>query len=138
FPTKPIHLGFNCSAMRSSRSADPSKSARRRSPEPGVVRHAAWVRPIPSFRTSYWSSGEYSRDVNLAACRSRQKSLRVFAKCAPAAAETRPGLMPQKTTRRPGARTSGTAELGCFGLGERFGVTRVERFLEAAPERLAF
>jgi hypothetical protein len=44
--------------------------------------------------------------------------------------------MPQKTTRRPGARTSGTA-LGGFGLREGFGVTRVERFLESTPERLA-
>jgi hypothetical protein len=41
--------------------------------------------------------------------------LRGFAKCWPAAADTRPGLMPQNTTARPGASTSGTA-LGGFGL----------------------
>jgi len=40
--------------------------------------------------------------------------LRGFAKCAAAAAETKPGLMPQKTTSSPCARTSGTA-LGGFG-----------------------
>jgi hypothetical protein len=47
--------------------------------------------------------------VKPAACRSRQKSLRGFAKWAFAAADTRPGLIPQKTTRSPGPRTSGTA-----------------------------
>ena len=80
-----------------------------RSPEPGVVRGAAFVTPMPSSSSANCSSGSYSRDVNPAAWRSRQKSLRGFAKCAPAAAETRPGLIPQKTQRRAGARTSGTA-----------------------------
>jgi hypothetical protein len=47
--------------------------------------------------------------VKPVSCSRRQKSLRGLAKCAPAAAETRPGLIPQKTTSRPGARTSGTA-----------------------------
>jgi len=46
--------------------------------------------------------------------------------------------MPQKITRRSGARTSGTAELGGFGLGERFGVTRIESFLETPPQNLPF
>jgi hypothetical protein len=49
----------------------------------------------------------------------------------------RPGLMPQKSTRNPGARTSGTAESGCFGLGELGGVTRFEELLEADPQGLA-
>jgi organic hydroperoxide reductase OsmC/OhrA len=71
--------------------------------------------------------------VNRAACRSRQKSFRGFAKCAPAAAETRPGLIPQKTTLRPGPRTSGT-ELGGFGFGDE---PFVEPFLEALPELFA-
>src|SRR5439155_1379854 len=47
-----------------------------------------------------------------AAWSNRQKSLRGFAKCAAAAAETRPGLMPQKTTLTGdpgGGRTSGTS-----------------------------
>jgi hypothetical protein len=35
--------------------------------------------------------------------------LRGFANAAPAAADARPGLMPQKTAARPGASTSGTA-----------------------------
>jgi hypothetical protein len=43
--------------------------------------------------------------------------------------------MPQKSTRNAGARTSGTADSGCFGLG---GVTRFEEFLEADPQGLAF
>src|SRR5262245_50889850 len=45
--------------------------------------------------------------------------------------------MPQKTTRRPGPRTSGTADSGGFGLGERLGVTRVEELLESRAERFA-
>ena len=38
-----------------------------------------------------------------------QKSLRGLAKCAAFASEWKPGLMPQKTTARSGASTSGTA-----------------------------
>ena len=67
----------------------------------------------------------------------RQKSLRGFAKCACAAAETRPGLIPQKSTRRPGARTSGIALSGCFWLDELVRVTRVEILLEAAAQRFS-
>jgi organic hydroperoxide reductase OsmC/OhrA len=88
---------------------------------------------MPSFSTSNCSLGSYSRDVKRAACSSRQKSLRGFAKCARAASETRPGLIPQKTTRRPGARTSGTA-LGGFGLWDE---PFVEPLLEATPEIFA-
>ena len=58
------------------------------------------------------------RGVKPASWSSRQKSLRGFAKCAPAAADTRPGLMPQNTTERPDARTSGTS----LGVGK--GVTK--------------
>ena len=47
--------------------------------------------------------------MNPASWSSRQKSFRGLAKCAAAAADTRPGLIPQKTTARSGARTSGTA-----------------------------
>src|SRR5712691_1382729 len=93
---------------------------------------------MPSSSTANCSSGVLSRDVKPAAWSNRQKSLRGFAKCAPAAAETQPGWIPQKTTRRPGARTSGTALAlgGFFGDGVR--VTGVQRFLERTPERLAF
>ena len=49
--------------------------------------------------------------------------MRGFAKWASAAADTRPGLIPQKSTRRPGARTSGIGDSGCFGLGELVRVT---------------
>ena len=62
---------------------------------------------VEQVRCSWGSS---SRGVNPAASSSRQKSLRGFAKAAPAAALVTPGLMPQKTSRTPGARTSGTAE----------------------------
>ena len=65
--------------------------------------------PTPSSRSANCSSGSNRREVNPAACRSRQKSFRGLAKCARAAAETRPGLMPTKTTRSPGASTSGTS-----------------------------
>ena len=51
--------------------------------------------------------GSSSRGVKPAACSSRQKSLRGFAKCAFAAAETRPGLIPQKSAVRPGAEDVG-------------------------------
>src|SRR5207247_920881 len=58
-----------------------------------------------------------------------------LAKCAPAAAETKPGLIPQKTTRRPVARTSGTALAGegTTSCGD-FGLARVEPELEEAAE----
>jgi hypothetical protein len=42
--------------------------------------------------------------------------------------------MPQKITRRPGARTSGTALRGFFGDGVR--LTSVERLFETPPEHL--
>src|SRR6266550_8784578 len=86
-----------------------SKSARRRSPEPRVVREAALVIPSPSSRSANCSSGSKRRGVKPASWSSRQKSLRGLAKCAAWAAETRPGLIPQKTQVNPGARTSGTA-----------------------------
>jgi hypothetical protein len=56
--------------------------------------------------------------------------LRGFAKCAAAAAETRPGLIPQKTAVSPGARTSGTS-LGGFGF------PGIELVFEERPEQLA-
>src|SRR5207247_9526958 len=46
--------------------------------------------------------------------------------------------MPQKSTRSPGARTSGMAHSGCFGLGELVRVTGVEEFLETHAEGFAF
>src|SRR3954447_2407311 len=131
-PTKPIQPGFSSSAIRASRS--PSKSSLRRSPEPGVVLYAAFVIPMPSARTSNCSLGSYSLDVKRAACRSRQKSFRGFAKWACAAAETRPGLIPQKSTRSPGARTSGT-ELGGFSCVG--GQALVQPCLEAPAQVLA-
>src|SRR6266496_1967615 len=94
---------------------------------------------MPSSSTACCSCGSYSRDVKPVACRRCQKSFLGLAKCAQAAAETRPGLMPQKRTRSPGARTSGRAlrTLGGFGLGELFEVTRLEQLLETAPNRLS-
>jgi hypothetical protein len=56
-PTKASQRGFSSRAIRSSRSALPSKSRRRRSPEPGVVRYAAFVTPMPSFSSSNCSDG---------------------------------------------------------------------------------
>ncbi len=83
------------------------------SPEPGVVRDAAFVHPEPgSSRSPNCSNGSKTRGVKPASWRRRQKSFRGFAKWACAAAETRPGLMPQKTQLRFGARTSGTSEAG--------------------------
>ena len=108
-PTNASQTGSRSRARRSSRSALPAKSAPRRSDEPGVVRCAAFVTPTPSSSASHCSAGVSSRRVNPASCNSRQKSLRGFAKCARAAAETRPGLMPQKSTRRCRPRTSGMA-----------------------------
>ena len=62
---------------------------------------------------------------------SRQKSLRGLAKWAFAAAEKRPGLIPQKTAARSGARTSGTSDSGCFGF------SGIELVFEQGPEQLA-
>src|SRR6266540_2897966 len=135
---KAIHAGRRVTASCLSRSAAPAKSALRRSPEPGVVREAAFVTPILASSRSNCSAGVSRRRVNPTACSSRQKSLRGFAKCAPAAADTRPGLIPQNSTRRSGPRTSGIADSGCFGLGELVRVTGVEKLLEAPAERLAF
>ena len=58
--------------------------------------------PIPELEQLELLARVESRGVNPAACRSRQKSLRGFAKCAAASADTRPGLMPQKTTVETG------------------------------------
>src|SRR6185503_20661826 len=102
--------GPSSSARRANRSAEPAKSPRRRSPLPFVVRLAAFVSPKPRSSISHCSSGTRRRGVRSASARSRQKSLRGLAKWAPAAAERKPGLIPQKTTRRPGARTSGTSD----------------------------
>jgi hypothetical protein len=66
--------------------------------------------------------------VKPAACRSRQKSLRGLAKWALAAAETRPGLIPQKTAVSPGPRTSGTSDSGCFWF------PGIELVFEQGPE----
>ncbi len=108
-PTNASHTGSKSIASRSNRSALPAKSAPRRSDEPGVVRCAALVTPTPSSSASHCSAGVNSRRVKPASCSSRQKSLRGFAKCARAAAETRPGLIPQNSTRRCLPRTSGIA-----------------------------
>ena len=81
-PTNAIARGRSSRARRSSRSAEPAKSARRRSPEPGVVRYAAFVTPTPSSSSANCSLGSNRRGVKPAACSSRQKSLRGFAKCA--------------------------------------------------------
>jgi hypothetical protein len=110
FPTKAMTPGRTSRAIASKRSREPAKSAARRSPDPRVVRFAAFVSPMPSAESCLNSCGSSRRGVNPAACRSRQKSFRGLANGAPAAALTRPGLIPQKTTRSPGARTSGTAE----------------------------
>ena len=66
--------------MRSSRSSDRAKSQRRRSPEPGVVREAAFVRPIAEVGEAELLTGSISRGVKPASWRSRQKSFRGFAK----------------------------------------------------------
>src|SRR6266542_953693 len=48
----------------------------------------------------------------------------------------RPGLIPQKTTRRSVLKTSGTA-LGCFGLSELLRIARFKALLEAPAQCLA-
>src|SRR5262249_54159039 len=131
-----IARGSSSAAIRPSRSAAPAKSLFRRSPEPGVVRNAAFVAPQPYWSSENCSDGSSTRGVKLAACRSRQKSLRGFAKWACAAADPRPGLMPQKITESPGAKTSGTA-LALGGFDGLVGVTGVDPRLELRPQRLA-
>ena len=79
-PTNASHAGRRSRAMCSRRCAEPSKSPRRRSPEPFVVRYAAFVRPMPNASASCCSRGSSTRGVNPAAWSSRQKSLRGLAK----------------------------------------------------------
>src|SRR5436190_21907 len=137
-PTNAMARGRRSRARRKSRSAEPAKSRRRRSPDPGVVRNAAFVSPTPYRSASNCSSGASRRGVKPASCSNRQKSLRGFAKCAPAAAETRPGLIPQKTTRRPAARTSGTALLGTPSrLRSELRLALVQQSLEELTELLS-
>jgi hypothetical protein len=50
--------------------------------------------------------------------------------------DQRPGLIPQNTTRRPGARTSGT-ELTSGGFELGFGLSCIEPQLKQAPDVLA-
>src|SRR5207248_182781 len=78
---------------------------------PGVVRNAAFVIPNPSSSSENCSCGSSRRGVKPASWSSCQKSLRGFAKCAACAADTRPGLIPQKTQANPGPSTSGTSLL---------------------------
>jgi hypothetical protein len=85
-PTNAMTRGSSARAISPSRSAAPSKSAARRSPEPRVVRRAAFVSPMPKSGSTPCSRGWRRRGVKPAACRRRQKSLRGFAKAAPAAA----------------------------------------------------
>jgi hypothetical protein len=73
--------------------------------------------------------------VKPAAWSSRQKSLRGLAKWALAAAETRPGLIPQKIAVRPRARTSGTSEAVSGLRGFRF--PGVQLVFEQGAEQLA-
>src|SRR5262245_16056075 len=102
---------------------------------------------MPSSSSANCSCGSYGREVNPEAWSSRQKSLRGFAKWAPAAPETRPGFMPTKTTRRPGARTSGTSlgvGLGSLGgglgrveVGDQLVCPRLDPGLEVTAQILA-
>ena len=103
-PTNAMTSGRIVRAISSSRSAAPAKSALRRSPEPRVVRPAAFVSPRPSGSSSAASSGSSRRGVKPAACSSRQKSFRGFANGAFARALQCPGLIPQKTMRDSGPR----------------------------------
>ena len=147
---EPDAAGRRSVAMVSMRSRAPAKSAARRSLDPRVVRRAAFVRPIPYLGSSRNSCGSSRRGVNPAAWSNRQKSLRGFANGARAAALARPGLIPQKTTRNPGARTSGTADsvrllrararraaarAACEDARRRLPPRRVEDLRAGAPSR---
>jgi hypothetical protein len=96
FPTKAIVFGRSSRATLSSRFAAPAKSPRRRSELPRVVLYAAFVSPKPSLGILHCSCGSSFRGVMPESASSRQKSLRGLAKCAPAAADRKPGLIPQK------------------------------------------
>ena len=69
-------------------------SAPRRSPEPRVVRYAAFVSPIAEFEQVVLLGRVEQPRREPASASSRQKSLRGFAKCAPAAAERAAGVDP--------------------------------------------
>src|SRR6266540_649737 len=65
--------------------------------------------PSPSSSRRSCSAGSSSRGVNPERCSTGQKRLPGLAKWRPVAAEYSPGLIPQNSTSRPGAITSGTS-----------------------------
>src|SRR6266545_4498835 len=65
--------------------------------------------PSPSSSRRSFSAGSSSRGVNPERCSTGQKRLPGLAKWRPVAAEYSPGLIPQNSTSRPGAITSGTS-----------------------------
>src|SRR6266545_2712761 len=65
--------------------------------------------PSPSSSRRSFSAGSSSRGVNPERCSTGQKRLPGLAKWRPVAAEYSPGLIPQNSTSRPSAITSGTS-----------------------------
>ena len=113
------HAGSSSSAIRSSRSALPAKS-----PRAEVARAAR--RPVGRVRQPEAEVEQRELLVRLELARGEPRRMQqppeVVARireCAAAAATRDPGLMPQKTTRTPGARTSGTAGSAQAASGSR-------------------
>ena len=106
-------------AIVSSRSRAPAKSAARRSPRaPGRPARSV-VRPTPIWGSEPNSLGARSGQSEADRVEEGARSFRGFANGARAAALTRPGLIPQKTTRTPGARDIRDGRLGQAASGSR-------------------
>src|SRR6185312_12474066 len=105
-PRIATHLGRCRSALTASPVTPATSSAGVSSSARAVARLLRLVIPSPCASSSARSHGRSSRSVKPAPCRAGQKRLPRRAKCSPTAAEYRPGLKPQNSTRRPGPITS--------------------------------
>ena len=98
-----------CSATSArSRTPPATSSAGVSSSARAVARATMFVMPSPSAGSSPCSAGRSSRGVNPAPCSAGQNRLPGRAKWCPVAALTRPGLMPQNSTRSGGSPGPGS------------------------------
>jgi len=120
-PRTARHRGAQRWTVSSTRRAPVRSSSSRRALAPAVARATRFVSPHPYRTNSASSAGSSTRSVNPPRCNAFQNRLPGRAKWWPTAPEYEPGLMPQKSTSRPGASTSGivvpTAAATCSGVG---------------------
>src|SRR5689334_11726301 len=110
-PTTATNWGAYSAASWVRRVAPARSSAGVSSSARAVALGTTLVMPRPELRSVYCSSGRRWWGVKPDRWRVGQNRLPGLAKWWPVAAEYRPGLMPQKSTARPGAITSGMVRL---------------------------